>query len=47
MLDIIKYNKLVDNDIEIVENYNMDEMNEIINSINLDNYTTYIVNPLE
>lgn len=45
MADIIKYNKLVDNDTQIVENYNMDEMNEIINSLSLDNYTTYIVNP--
>lgn len=47
MADIIKYNKLVDNDIQIVENYNMDEMNEIINWVNLDNYTTYVVNPFE
>ena len=47
MADIIKYGKVVDNDIEIVENYNMDEMNNIISSINLDNYTTYIVNPLK
>lgn len=47
MADIIKYNGLVDNDIQIVENYNMDEMNEIINSLSLDNYTTYIVNPFE
>lgn len=47
MADIIKYGKLVPNDIEIVENYNMDEMNSIIKSITLDNYTTYIVNPLK
>ena len=47
MADIIKYNKLVNNDVEIVEKYNIAEMKEIIKNINLDNYTTYIVNPLE
>lgn len=47
MADIIKYGKLVDNDIEIIKNYNMKEMNEVIKGINLENYTTYIVNPLK
>lgn len=47
MNDVVKYNKLINNDIEIIEKYNMDEMNEIIKSINLDNYTTYIVSPLD
>jgi len=47
MADISRHNKLFSNDIEIIENYNMKEMEEIIKSINLDNYTTYIVNPLK
>lgn len=47
MADIAKYNKLVTNDIEIIEKYNITEMNEVIKSINLENYTTYIVNPLK
>ena len=46
-MDIVKYGKLVDNDIEIVKNYNMKEMNEVIKGISLENYTTYIVNPLK
>ena len=47
MADVAKYNKLVTNDIEIIEKCNMIEMNEIIKTINLENYTTYIVNPLK
>lgn len=47
MDDIVKYNRLVNNDIEIIENYNIAEMEEIIKSINLENYTTYIVSPLK
>ena len=47
MADIVKYNKLITDDIDIIEKYNMKEMNEIINSINLDNYTIFIVNPLK
>lgn len=47
MNDITKYNKLFDNDIEIIENYNMKDMDEIIKAISLNNYTTYIVNPLK
>lgn len=47
MADIAKYNKLITNDIEIIEKYNMDEINEIIKEINIDNYTTYIVNSLK
>lgn len=47
MADIAKYNRLVTNDVEIIEKYNMTEMNEVIKAINLENYTTYIVNPLK
>lgn len=47
MNDIVKYNKLITNDIEILEKYSMEEMQEVIREINLDNYTTYIVNPLK
>ena len=47
MADIAKYNKLVTDDIDIIEKYNMTEIKEIIKSINLDNYTTFIVNPLK
>ena len=47
MADVAKYNKLVTDDVEIIERYNMDEMNEVIKAINLENYTTYIVNPLK
>ncbi len=47
MSNVVKYNKVLNDDIEIIEKYNMDEMKEVIKSINLDNYTTYIVNPLK
>ena len=47
MNNVVKYNKLFTNDIEIIESYNIDEMNYIIKNINLDNNTTYIVNPLK
>ncbi|MBE6144918.1 MAG: insulinase family protein [Firmicutes bacterium] len=47
MNNVVKYNKLFTNDIEIIESYNIDKMNYIIKNINLDNYTNYIVNPLK
>lgn len=44
MSNVINYDKVILNNYKKIDDLNMDEMNEIINNINLDNKSIYIIN---